>query len=71
MVLCTYKPINDRRHTLLLRPKLRLDFRDIFYSVYTIHRLIGAGNVEIEHLLKENNIRNPGYFVFANISMLL
>ena len=23
------------------------------------------------HLLKESNIRNPGYFVFANTSMLL
>ena len=26
---------------------------------------------EIEHLLKDNNIRNPGYFVFANTSILL
>ena len=27
-------------------------------------------NAEIEHLLKESNIRNPGYFVFANTSLL-
>ena len=29
---------------------------------------MGAVNTvtEIDHLLKENNIRNPGYFVFAN-----
>ena len=32
---------------------------------------MGAVYAEIEHLLKESNIRNPGYFVFANTSMLL
>ena len=31
---------------------------------------MGAVHAEIEHLLKESNIRNPGYFVFANTSML-
>ena len=31
----------------------------------------GAVNAEIEHILKESNIRNPGYFVFSNTSMLL
>ena len=25
---------------------------------------MGAVHAEIEHLLKESNIRNPGYFVF-------
>ena len=25
---------------------------------------IGAGNAKIEHLLNENNIKNPGYFRF-------
>ena len=33
--------------------------------------LTDAVNAEIEHLLKESNIRKPGYFVFANTSMLL
>ena len=32
---------------------------------------MGAVHAEIEHLLKESNIRNPGYFVFAHTSMLL
>ena len=32
---------------------------------------LGAVHAEIEHLLKESNIRNPGYFVFANTSMFL
>ena len=30
---------------------------------------MGAIHAEIEHLLKESNIRNPGYFLFANTSM--
>ena len=40
--------------TLQLRPKLRLDFRVFFYIVHTFDRKIrvGAGNAEIEHLLK-------------------
>ena len=32
---------------------------------------MGAVSAEIEHLLKKRNIRNPGYFVFANTTMLL
>ena len=32
---------------------------------------MGGVHAEIEHLLKESNIRNPGYFVFANTPMLL
>ena len=32
---------------------------------------MSAVRAGIEHLLKESNIRNPGYFVFANTSMLL
>ena len=42
-----------------LMPKLGLDFRVFSNSVYSI----GAGNAEMEHLLKESNIKNPGYFV--------
>ena len=30
---------------------------------------MGAVRAEIEHLLKESNIRNPNYFVFANTSL--
>ena len=69
VVLFTYKPINDRLHTLQLRQKLRLDIRDFSYSVYSTEKWMGAVHAEIEHLLKESNIRNPGYFVFANTSM--
>ena len=32
---------------------------------------MGAVKAEIEYLLKESNIRNPGYFVFANNSMFV
>ena len=32
---------------------------------------MGAVHVEIEHLLNEDSIRNPGYFAFANTLMLL
>ena len=32
---------------------------------------MGAVHAEIEHLLKESNIRNLGYFVFANTSMFI
>ena len=32
---------------------------------------MGVCHAEIELLLKESNIRNPSYFVFANTSMLL
>ena len=70
MVLVTNKPINDLSHTLQSRRKLRLDFRVFSYSVNSTDCYIGAVNAEIEHLLKENNIRNPGFFVFANTSML-
>ena len=49
--------------------KLRLDFRVFSYCV--LDRGLGAVNAEIEHLLKESYIRNPGYFVFTNTSMLL
>ena len=31
------------------------------------NQTIGEVNVEIEHLLKESNMRNPGYFIFAKI----
>ena len=70
MVLVTNKPINDLSHTLQSRRKLRLDFRVFSYSVKSTDSYIGAVNAEIEHLLKESNIRNPGCFVFANTSML-
>ena len=33
VVLYTYKPINDRTHTLQLKQKLRLDFRVFSYIV--------------------------------------
>ena len=32
---------------------------------------MGAVHAEMEHLLTESNMRNQGYFVFANTSMLL
>ena len=35
--------------------------------MYSTEKLMGAVHAEIEHLLKESNIRNHGYFVFANI----
>ena len=54
-----------------MRTQLRLDFRVFSYIVSSTHGAIGSVNAEIEHLLYENNIRNPGYFVFANTSMLL
>ena len=69
VVLFTYKPINDRWHTLQLRQKLRLDIRVFSYSVYSTEKYMGTVHAEIEHLLKESNIRNPDYFVFANTSV--
>ena len=54
-----------------LRQKLRLDIRVFCYSVYSTEKTLGAVHAKIEHLLKESNIRNAGYFVFANTSVLL
>ena len=33
--------------------------------------MIGAVNAEIEHLLKEINIRNPGYFVCKHFNVIV
>ena len=62
VVLYTYKPINDRWHTMKFCPKMRLDFRVFAYSISSSGRYIGAVKAEIEH---------SGYFVFANTTMLL
>ena len=71
VVLFIYKRINDRVTHTKMRTQLKLDFRVFSYSVSSTDGWIGAVNTEIEHLLKENNIRNAGYFVFADTSMLL
>ena len=55
--------------TLQMRTKLRLEFQVFSFSVSSTE--VSAVNAEIEHLLKESNIRSPGYFVFANTQMLL
>ena len=60
VVLYTYKPINDRWHTMKFCPKMRLDFRVFSYSDSSTERYnmqIGATNAEIEH---------SAYFVFVN-----
>ena len=40
----------------------------ISFHLIAVNCRIGAVNAEIEHLLNESNIRNPGYFVFTNTS---
>ena len=71
MVLFIYKRINDRVTHTTMKTQLRLDFRDFSYSVSSTDGYIGAVNTEVEYFLKESNIRNPGYFVFGNTSLLL
>ena len=45
------------------------NFPPLAFTLLT--KKISAVHAEIEHLLNESSIRNPGYFVFANVSMLL
>ena len=40
-------------------------FLSIPFTLLTDIYSVGAVNAEIENLLNECNIRNPGYFVFA------
>ena len=56
-----------------MRTQLKLDFRVFSYSVSSTDGYIGAVNTEIEHLLKENNIKKSRLFRFCkhfNVTVL-